>query len=475
MTIWWVRRDLRLGDNAALAAAVARGGPVVPLFVVDPALAGGIHAVADKRRAFLWRGLDALDRSLRARGSRLVVRHGAPEVVVPDVAREVGAHEAIAEEDYSPYARRRDAAVSHRLPLELTAGLTVHPPRAVLSSDHRPYLVFSPFRRAWLALGVPTRGQLIDAPHTLAPFPPIASEPIPSAPASLDFPAGEDEAARRLARFAAGVRAPIRRYDETRNRVDQAGTSALSPYLRFGMLSASQAVAAAVEAGADPRDTRGGSGPDVWLSELVWREFYLAVLWHFPSVLRRAFDRSLRHVPWRDSASDLAAWQAGRTGYPIVDAGMRQLAASGWMHNRARMIVASFLTKDLLLDWRLGEAWFMRHLVDGDPAANNGGWQWTAGTGTDAAPYFRVFNPVLQAKKFDPEGAYVRHWVPELVRVPARFVHEPWTMSPLEQHAAGCVIGRDYPAPIVDRAASRARALAAYAASRQRHQTDASP
>jgi deoxyribodipyrimidine photo-lyase len=475
VTIWWVRRDLRLADNAALAAAVARGRPVVPLFVVDPALVERIHAGATRRTSFLWQGLAALDRSLRLRGSRLVVRHGAPEVVVPAAAHEVGAARVIAEDDYTPFARRRDAAVGARVPLELVDGLSVHPPRTVLSAERRPYTVFSPFRRAWLARGVPGRADVAEPPPALVPFPAIASDPIPHGAASPDFPAGEDEARRRLDAFGAGARAPIGRYDRDRDRVDRAATSTLSPYLRFGMLSARQAVVAAVAAGADPRDARARSGADLWLSELVWREFYLAVLWHFPSVLRGAFDRSLRRIPWRRSAEDLAAWQHGRTGFPIVDAAMRQLAATGWMHNRARMIVASFLTKDLLLDWRLGEAWFMRQLLDGDPAANNGGWQWTAGTGTDAAPYFRIFNPTLQAKKFDPEGAYVRRWVPELARVPLGFVHEPAAMSALEQQAAGCVIGRDYPAPIVDRAASRARALAAYAAARQRHQTDASP
>jgi deoxyribodipyrimidine photo-lyase len=203
-------------------------------------------------------------------------------------------------------------------------------------------------------------------------------------------------------------------------------------------------------------------GADVWLSELVWREFYLHVLWHFPRVLRLAFDRRLRHVPWREAPADLRAWQAGHTGYPVVDAAMRQLAATGWMHNRARMIVASFLTKDLLIDWRHGEAWFMRHLVDGDPAANNGGWQWTAGTGTDAAPYFRIFNPILQARRFDPDGAYVRRWVPELAQVPAPAIHAPWELTPLDQQAMGCRVGRDYPGPMVEHGAARVRALATY-------------
>ena len=210
-----------------------------------------------------------------------------------------------------------------------------------------------------------------------------------------------------------------------------------------------------------------GDGRGAFVAELVWREFYAHVLWHFPHVARGAYRPAHGAVTWADDPAGLAAWRAGRTGYPVVDAAMRQLAASGWMHNRARMIAASFLAKDLLIDWRRGEAHFMAHLVDGDVAANNGGWQWTAGTGTDAAPYFRVFSPVRQGRRFDPEGTYVRRWVPELAGVPAAYVHEPWTMPPGVQVAAGCVIGRDYPAPIVDHGLARARALAAYAAARR--------
>ncbi len=198
------------------------------------------------------------------------------------------------------------------------------------------------------------------------------------------------------------------------------------------------------------------------MNELVWREFYSAILYHFPYVRQMAFRPAMRQISWRNDPADFAAWAAGRTGYPVVDAAMRQLNTTGWMHNRARMIVASFLTKDLLVDWRWGERYFMQQLLDGDPAANNGGWQWTAGTGTDAAPYFRVFNPVLQGIKFDPQGAYVRRWTPELAAVPDEFIHTPWKMPVELQRSAGCIIGKDYPAPIVDHAAARQRVLAAY-------------
>jgi deoxyribodipyrimidine photo-lyase len=262
--------------------------------------------------------------------------------------------------------------------------------------------------------------------------------------------------------FADGEASPIYAYGETRNQLDAKGTSRLSPYLRFGMLSARQAAVtayAAVEAAPDGAARRSA---ETWLNGLIWREFYVNILYHFPHVRGQSFRAELNDIPWENDEEDFAAWCAGRTGYPAVDAGMRQLSESGWMHNRARMITASFLVKDLLIDWRWGERWFMRHLVDGDPAANNGGWQWTAGTGTDAAPYFRVFNPVLQSKKHDPDGVYIRRWLHELQNVPSEFIHEPWRMPPEVQHSSGCIIGQDYPHPMVDHAQARQRALAVY-------------
>jgi deoxyribodipyrimidine photo-lyase len=464
-TLWWIRRDLRLADNPALAAARARGAPVVPVFVRDPALsAAPAHRHAVRRQAFLHGGLRALDRALGERGSRLIVRSGAPAEVLARLVRETGAQAVVAERDLSPYARRRDAAVARTVPLELVDGVTLHPPETIATAERRPYTVFSPFRRAWLARALPDRGALLAVPRELPRLDgTLASEPLPDGAPSAEFPPGEDEARRRLAAFARGAKAPIRDYARTRDRLDLAGTSALSPYLRFGMISARTAVVAALEAGARPGARRARTGADVWLAELVWREFYLGVLWHFPHVLAEGFDVRYRRLAWRDAPDDLRAWQEGRTGYPVVDAAMRQLAAMGWMPNRGRMLVASFLVKDLLLDWRAGEAWFMRQLVDGDPAANSGGWQWTAGVGTDAAPYFRVFNPVLQGRRFDPEGEYVRRWVPELRGVPGAAAHEPWRLSDAEQRKAGVVLGRDYPERIVDHAVARQRTLAAFA------------
>lgn len=467
--IWWIRRDLRLTDNQALNAALSYAEQVVPVFIFDPCLLSSPY-VGLKRLAFLLEGLRHLDSELQARGSYLVVRRGDAWDELVALLAESGADVIFAEEDFSPYARRRDARIGEELPLRWVSGLSVHPPGTVLKTDGTPYIVFTPFSRAWRSLPSPGANSVPVAPRHIPTPPGLPGRPIPTEPAlpsTVPFPAGDVEAQHRLIAFADGEDAPVYRYAETRDRLDLDGTSALSPYLRFGMLSARQAVVAALAAIESALNPEARKGAESWLNELIWREFYLHILHHFPGVRRESFRGELREDSWDNDEAAFAAWCAGRTGYPVVDAAMRQLAQTGWMHNRARMVVASFLVKDLLIDWRWGEHWFMQHLVDGDPAANNGGWQWTAGTGTDAAPYFRVFNPVLQGQKFDPQGAYVRCWLPELARVPGRFIHQPWRM-PLEvQREAGCTIGRDYPAPIVDHAWARERVLAAYAQARE--------
>jgi deoxyribodipyrimidine photo-lyase len=464
--IWWIRRDLRLDDNQALSSALAHADRVIPVFILDPRLLTSPYA-SDKRAAFLFEGLHQLDAGLRKRGSRLIVREGDPVDQLSALMSESGAAAIFAEAVVSPHTRRRDARVSARLPLRLTGGLVVHLPGAVVKADGKPYTVFTPFSRAWKALTPPLPSDLVSTPRHIETPGDLHGLPIPSTQALPDrvpFPAGEAEARRRLDSF---LRGPIIAYADARNRMDLVGTSQLSPYLRFGMLSARQAVVRAIEAMRSASSAAARRGAEAWLNELIWREFYISILHHFPNVRRESFRADLRDIAWENDEGKFAAWSEGRTGYPIVDAAMRQLVNTGWMHNRARMIVASFLVKDLLVDWRRGEGWFMQHLVDGDPAANNGGWQWSAGTGTDAAPYFRVFNLVLQGMKFDPQGDYVRRWVPELSRVPDRFIHKPWDMPPEIQLSITCVIGRDYPAPIVDHSQARERVLAAYRASNE--------
>jgi deoxyribodipyrimidine photo-lyase len=283
----------------------------------------------------------------------------------------------------------------------------------------------------------------------------IYSETIPESRTFDGFPANERAARQQLDQF---LSSEIFHYGDRRNMLAQDGTSRISPYLKFGLLSIREAVHRAHSLIIDTENQTERSSCITWLNELIWREFYFSILAHFPGVMKESFRENLRAIHWSDDKQALRAWQDGLTGYPIVDAAMRQLKQSGWMHNRARMITASFLTKDLLIDWREGERWFMHHLIDGDPASNNGGWQWTAGTGTDAAPYFRIFNPILQSKKFDPHGEYIRHWVPQLAHVSGDDIHAPWENPDLKL---------DYPAPIVDHSAAREHTLAAYKAAKQ--------
>lgn len=460
VAIWWIRRDLRLNDNAALAAALKSGAAVLPVFILDPRL---LVQPAEKRQQFLFDGLRQLDADLRARGSYLLVRRGIPEEALPRLVRESNAAALFAEEDYSPFAARRDRAVQAAVPLHLVSGLTVHHPTAVLKADGSPYTVFTPFSKAWKSL--PLLLPPGDAPYRLPTPPDLTGDPLPAAESLPGFPAGETEATHRLQTF---LQRAVFAYNDQRNRLDQEGTSRLSPYLRFGMLSASRAAALTRQVIDETHDPLARKGAETYLNELIWREFYNAILYHFPHVLHTAFNPSLRHIAWRNSPQDLDAWQQGQTGIPVVDACMRQLLQTGWMHNRGRMIVASYLVKDLLIDWREGERWFMRHLVDGDPAANNGGWQWTAGTGTDAAPYFRIFNPVLQSKKFDPHGAFIRRYLPELARVPDTYIHEPWLMPLDIQRATGFTPGKDYPLPLVEHHQVKGRTLQAYQQSKFR-------
>ncbi len=453
VSIWWIRRDLRLAGSRALDAALADGAELIPLFILDPALFPGCP---QPRRDFLLEGLRSLDQDLRRKGSGLVVRSGRPLEVLRDVLGEGGGGRIYAEEDYSPYAVRRDRRAAAELPVTFFKGNLRVPPGGLLSGSGSPYRVFTPFARAWRALPMAAVGGRPFPEGHIAAL--MRGEEIPASIKPCTFPAGEKEALDRLRKFTAGE---IYHYAVVRDRPDLEGTSKLSPYLRFGMLSAEMAVQAGLEAEKVAPDRSAAISAFTWVNELAWREFFMHVLYHNPWVIRRSYRLELQALPWRKAPGELEAWKYGQTGCPIVDAGMRQMLATGWMHNRLRMITASFLVKDLLIDWREGERWFAEKLADYDPAANNGGWQWTAGTGTDAAPFFRIFNPVLQAKKFDPQGAYVRRWVPETAGLPGNIVHEPWKLPAGSQP-------KGYPGLLIDHGFARERTLRAYQGARQK-------
>jgi deoxyribodipyrimidine photo-lyase len=456
--IVWFRRDLRLADNPALAAAVAHGD-VLPLFVLDERLLSSPRMGAP-RLAYLVGALRALDRRLRRAGAPLVVRRGDPRALVPQLVRETAAAAVHCNADVTPYATGRDAEVAERLaatgvPLERSWGTLVHPPTAIRTGAGRPYRVFTPFFRTWRA---EERTAPLPAPDDLS-SPAVPSDPLPTLtdltplPWDGDLDAGEEAAGARLERFLAEG---VETYESGRDRLAEPGTSILSADLKYGCLSARQVL---------DRLDRRRPGHEAFERQIAWRDFAAHVMHAWPEVATTELDH--RALPWRQGGPDLDAWREGQTGVPIVDAGMRQLLHEGWMHNRARMVVASFLCKDLLVDWRLGEAHFLRHLVDGDVASNNLGWQWAAGTGTDAQPFFRIFNPVSQGTRHDPEGRYVRRHVPELAAVPDRFIHRPWEMPPAVQESCGVRIGEDYPLPIVDHAQAREDALAWFAAHRR--------
>lgn len=441
-SIFWFRRDLRLSDQPALAAA-AEQGPVVGVFVNDERLRG---PSGSNRLAFLNGALSALDADM---GGHLVVRTGDPATVLAEIAKESGADAVYATDDFGPYGRTRDDHVGETL---AAAGLAVHyrdspyavPPNSVVTGGSgTPFKVFTPFFRAWKAHGWPEPSGRVE----VAWVGDIDGEPVevvePTASA-LPEP-GEQAAWERAEAFLDG---PVFGYVDTRNDPSVDGTSRLSPDLKWGTIHPRQLLA---RLGPDPSE-------DVFRSEICWREFYAEVLFQRPETARSTYALKMANMevdsgPTADERFD--AWCRGATGYPMVDAGMRQLVTEGWMHNRVRMIVASFLVKDLHVDWTRGARFFMEHLIDGDLASNQHGWQWVAGTGTDASPYFRIFNPMTQSRKFDPTAGYLRKWVPEIAHLSSKIIHEPWS------DPAGAPAG--YPGPIVDHAAERLESLDRYA------------
>jgi deoxyribodipyrimidine photo-lyase len=454
--IHWFRNDLRLQDNTALAALAERVEEWLPLFVLDPRIFSRMNS-GQPRVRFLLECLDRLGEELANRGLPLLIRKGRPERVLPKLCQETGAGILAFNEDTTPFAIRRDAAVTRAM---AKAGVkvlarsdrVVYRSREIRSLGGGPYSIYSPYRKTWWrrwSEAPRLSGPACRLPRTIAGFSrdpiPFAGAPKPGSAEGGALPTGGAAAGRRrLDRF---LQSAVGAYDRDRDIPGLDGTSRLSPYLRFGAISVRQCFERALGAAAE--DSRLEKGVSKWLDELIWRDFYSGILEEHPRVLRQNFRSEYDSLEWNEDTEGFEAWCQGRTGFPIVDAGMRQLASTGWMHNRIRMVVASFLTKDLLVDWRQGERFFFDQLVDGDPASNSGGWQWAASTGTDAQPYFRIFNPTAQGQRWDPGGRYVRRWVQELRDVPDRYIHTP--------HAGAPPAG--YPPPSVDHAKRRKVAL----------------
>ncbi len=443
----WFRRDLRLVDNPAWAAANEHVDRVTALFVLDPSLDA---AAGPARRRQLLAHLHGLDQSLQTQGGRLLVLHGDPASVVPQVARACGAAAVYANADVTPYARQRDDAVRSLLgaDLELWWGTLMHPPGSVTTGKGHTSRVFTPFHVKWRekALSQWPEARHVDIDDEIG-------DGLPQLEHQVFQAGGEQAAMDRLFEFAERVDD----YDDHRDRPDLSGTSCLSTDLHFGTL-APRTIASIVGTSTE--------GRAAFVRQLAWRDWYAHLLWEVPSLVNTPLRADTMRMGWKDDPDDIERWQAGLTGYPLIDAGMRQLETTGWMHNRVRMAVASFLVKDLLVDWRIGEHWLRQRLVDGDIAQNVGNWQWVAGTGPDAAPYFRVFNPVLQSRKFDPDGNYIKRFIPQLSDLPVRWIHAPWTAPPEELDVSGVALGDAYPFPMIDHAFARDRALAAYAAAR---------
>jgi deoxyribodipyrimidine photo-lyase len=467
----WFRNDLRLADNAALAAVALSCRPIIPVYILDD-VAAGSWRMGGASRWWLAPSLEALASSLEKVGSRLILRRGRAEKALEALVSETGAGEIVCNRLHEPWAEERDGRIEAVLK-KIGVGFRsfesslLFPPETMLGPKGHGYRVFTPYWKACLA-GPAPKQQLPSPKRLIAPEVWPESDALGAwklVPTRPDWAGGLREAwmpgeKGARAQLDAFLDEALTTYSSERDRPDHAGVSRLSPHLHFGEIGPRQiwhAVAAKVaadghEAGAQP-----------FLRQIVWREFSYNLLKYFSDLPKKPMQEKFSRFPWTENRRSLVAWQKGQTGYPLVDAGMRELWNTGWMHNRVRMVTASFLVKHLLQPWQVGEAWFWDTLVDADLANNAASWQWVAGCGADAAPYFRIFNPVLQGEKFDPQGDYVRRWVPELERLPVNLIHRPWEASPMELTAAGIRLGETYPEPIVDHGAARARALAALA------------
>ena len=459
----WFRRNLRLTDNEALSAACETGRPVIALYVHDSTGCGGASCW------WLHYSLSSLDAALRHRGCQLLVRSGPAEKEIRSIIDATASTAVFLGRQYEPKAMHEEVAVRDAIADDVDVHVfqdyLLRSPDEVLKTSGEPYKVFTPFWKASVQLGEPAAP--IPAPASIVPstldLPSLDIDDLDLTPKSPDWAAGlrdhwqpgEDGALKRLD-DAVEI---ADRYADERDRPDLEATSQLSPHLHFGEISPRQAWHAINGRYAG---TAKRTGADALLRQLYWREFSWYLLVHWPTLPEQPLRPEFEHFPWTNNPQLLKAWQKGQTGYPLIDAGMRQLWAIGWMHNRVRMVVASFLVKNLMIDWQTGADWFLDTLVDADLANNSAGWQWVAGCGTDAAPYFRIFNPIRQSEKFDPDGAYIRRWVPELAELPNEFIHEPWKADGLAQQLANVRIGEDYPLPIVDLGETRQRALDAY-------------
>ncbi len=456
----WFRRDLRLNDNAALHHALTASRRVHCVFVFDTDILDALADRRDRRVEFILQSVAELQVELARLGGGLHVLHGSPRRLIPDLAARLQVDAVFAGRDYEPAARERDTAVAASLQadgrkLMMVKDQVIFETDEILTAAGQPYQVFTPYKRAWLAkvdeAALATYPHL-ELPGKLAPLP-ADTLPMPTREA-LGFQATDlriqPGAAAAQALFADFL-PRLARYRDSRDFPAVKGPSYLSVHLRFGTLSLRQLARHAWH--------EHHEGAQTWLSELIWREFYQMLLWHRPDTISHAYQHKFDGLVWPNPPGHFDAWREARTGYPLVDAALRQLEQTGYMHNRLRMIAASFLVKDLLVDWRLGERHFAEKLLDYDQAANIGGWQWSASVGTDAQPWFRIFNPVTQSEKFDPQGRFIRRYLPELTAVPDKFIHAPWTMTAAQQTACGVRIGHDYPPPLVNHATARALTL----------------